>query len=121
MPYIVGTLKQTSLTLTGGAVESGVSSTTSTDETAIVSVSAAEYQSVEFKIQVTDSSSFNSTIVRAMHDGTNAYVSEYGTLQVAAGIATFSADVESGSLRLLAYPASSGLTTFSVIYTALNA
>ena len=121
MPYIVGTLKQTSLTLTGGAVESSVSSTTSTDEAAIVSVSATEYQSVEFKIQVTDSSSFNSTIVRAMHDGTNAYVSEYGTLQVAAGLATFSADVNSGSLRLLAYPASSGLTTFSVIYTALNA
>ena len=121
MPYIVGTLKQTTLSLTGGAVESGVTTTTSTDEAAILSVSATEYQSVEFKIQVIDSSTVNSTIVRAMHDGTNAYVSEYGTLQVAAGIATFSADVNAGSLRLLAYPSSSGLTTFNVVYTALNA
>ena len=121
MPYIVGTLKQTSLTLTGGAFESGVTTTVTTDETAIISLSATEYQSVEFKIQVIDSSTFNSTVVRAMHDGTNAYVSEYGTIQVAAGIATFSADINSGSLRLLAYPASSGLTTFNVVYTALNA
>ena len=121
MPYIVGTLKQTSLTLTGGAFESGVTTTVTTDETAIISLSATEYQSVEFKIQVIDSSTFNSTVVRAMHDGTNAYVSEYGTIQVAAGIATFSADINSGSLSLLAYPVYSGLITFNVIYTTLNA
>ena len=56
-----------------------------------------------------------------MHDGTSAYVTEYGTLQAPSGIATFSADLSAGQLRLLAYPASAGLTTFSVIYTALNA
>ena len=121
MPYIVGSLSQNSLNMTGGVVQSGVTTTTTTSETAIVSISAPKYQSVEFKIQVTQSSSYNSTIVRAMHDGTSAYVSEYGTLQVPSGIATFSADVSAGQLRLLAYPSSSGLTTFSVIYTALNA
>ena len=121
MPYIVGSLSQNSLNMTGGVVQSGVTTTTTTSETAIVSISAPKYQSVEFKIQVTQSSSYSSTIVRAMHDGTSAYVSEYGTLQVPSGIATFSADVSAGQLRLLAYPSSSGLTTFSVIYTALNA
>ena len=121
MPYIVGSLSQNSLNMTGGVVQSGVTTTTTTSEAAIVSISAPKYQSVEFKIQVTQSSSYNSTIVRAMHDGTSAYVSEYGTLQVPSGIATFSADVSAGQLRLLAYPSSSGLTTFSVIYTALNA
>ena len=55
-----------------------------------------------------------------MHDGTSAYVTEYGTLQAPSGIATFSADLSAGQLRLLAYPTTSGLTTFSVIYTALN-
>jgi hypothetical protein len=120
MPYIVGSLTKTNLNMTGGIVQSGVTTTTTTDETAIVSLSAPKYQSVEFKIQVTESSSYNSTIVRAMHDGTSAYVTEYGTLQVPSGIATFSADVNAGQLRLLAYPTTSGLTTFSVIYTALN-
>ena len=89
MPYIVGSLSQNSLNMTGGVVQSGVTTTTTTSETAIVSISAPKYQSVEFKIQVTQSSSYNSTIVRAMHDGTSAYVSEYGTLQVPSGIATF--------------------------------
>ena len=106
--------------MTGGVVQSGVTTTATTDETAIISLSAPKYQSVEFKIQVTESSSYNSTIVRAMHDGTSAYVTEYGTLQAPSGIATFSADLSAGQLRLLAYPSTSGLTTFSVIYTALN-
>ena len=118
MPYIVGSLTKTSLNMTGGVVQSGVTATT--DETALVSLSA-KYQSVEFNVQVTQSSSFNSTIVKAMHDGTSAYVTEYGTLQAPSGIATFSADLSAGQLRLLAYPASAGLATFGVIYTALNA
>ena len=120
MPYIVGSLTKTNLNMTGGVVKSGVTTTTTTDETAIISLSAPKYQSVEFKIQATESSSYNSTIVRAMHDGTSAYVTEYGTLQAPSGIATFSADLSAGQLRLLAYPTTSGLTTFSVIYTALN-
>ena len=120
MPYIVGSLTKTNLNMTGGVVQSGVTTTATTNETAIVSLSAPKYQSVEFKIQATESSSYNSTIVRAMHDGTSAYVTEYGTLQAPSGIATFSADLSAGQLRLLAYPTTSGLTTFSVIYTALN-
>ena len=110
MPYIVGSLTKTSLNMTGGVVQSGVTTTATTDETALVSLSAPKYQSVEFNVQVTQSSSFNSTIVKAMHDGTSAYVTEYGTLQAPSGIATFSADLSAGQLRLLAYPASAGLT-----------
>jgi hypothetical protein len=121
MPYIVGALTKTNLDMTGGIVRSGVTTTATTNETAIISLSAPKYQSVEFNVQATQSSSFNSTIVKAMHDGSSAYVTEYGTLQVPSGIATFSADLSGGQLRLLAYPSSAGLTTFSVIYTALNA
>ena len=107
--------------MTGGVVKSGVVTTTTTQETAIISLSAAEYKSVEFKIQAIQGANYNSTIVRAIHDGNNAYVTEYGTLNSPGSISTFSADYSAGQLRLLAYPASSGLTTFSVIYTALNA
>jgi len=121
MPYIVGALTKTNLDMTGGIVRSGVTTTATTNETALISLSAPKYQSVEFNVQATQSSSFNSTIVKAMHDGSAAYVTEYGTLQAPSGIATFSADLSGGQLRLLAYPASAGLTTFSVIYTALNA
>lgn len=121
MPYIVGSLTKTNLNMTAGVVNSGVKTTSTTAETAIISVSAVEYQSVEFKIQAIQGTNYNSTIVRAMHDGSNAYVSEYGTLNAPGSISTFSADYSAGQLRLLAYPASSGLTTFSVIYTALNA
>ena len=107
--------------MTGGIVRSGVTTTATTNETALISLSAPKYQSVEFNVQATQASNFNSTVVKAMHDGSSAYVTEYGTLQAPSGIATFSADLSEGQLRLLAYPTSAGLTTFSVIYTALNA
>jgi len=121
MPYIVGSITKTNLDMTAGIVNSGVKTTITTTETAIISVSAVEYQSVEFKIQATQGANYNSTIVRAMHDGSSAYVTEYGTINAPVSISTFSADYNSGQLRLLAYPSSSGLTTFNVIYMALNA
>ena len=49
MPYIVGSLTKTNLNMTGGVVQSGVTTTATTSETALVSLSAPKYQSVEFK------------------------------------------------------------------------
>ncbi len=48
-------------------------------------------------------------------------MSEYGTINQPTGIATFGADISSGALRLLGYPASSSSTTFKSIFTALEA
>jgi len=121
MPYIVGSLTKSNLDMSAGVVRSGVTTTTTESQTAIISVSASEYQSIEFKIQATRGSNHNSTIVRAIHDGSSAYFSEYGTINVSDSVSSFSVDYNSGQLRLLATPSSVESTTFKVIYTALNA
>jgi hypothetical protein len=60
------------------------------------------------------------SIVNTIHDGSSTYISEYGTINHPVGIATFSTDINSGLLRLLAYPNSSNTTTFKVILTAIK-
>jgi hypothetical protein len=48
-------------------------------------------------------------------------MTEYGTINQPVGVATFSSDISSGSLRLLGHPASASGTTFKVVFTALEA
>ena len=55
-----------------------------------------------------------------IHDGSDTYMTEYGTINQPIGIATFASDISGGSLRLLGYPNSSNNTTFKVIFTAIE-
>ena len=60
-------------------------------------------------------------MIKVIHDGTTAYMTEYGNVnQPDVGIATFSADINSGDLRLLGFPDSSDSTTFKVIFSAIK-
>ena len=122
MPYIVGTqpvTKQT-LLLSAGLVDSTISTTTSVGISTLVSIASSIYRSANYQIQVIQGTNYNTTSINVLHDGTNAYMTEYGTLNQPTGIATFSTDINSGALRLLGYPASSSSTTFKVIFTALQ-
>ena len=60
------------------------------------------------------------TTLNVIHDGSTSYMTEYGTINQPIGIATFSTDINSGSLRLIGYPALATETTFKVISTVLN-
>jgi hypothetical protein len=57
------------------------------------------------------------TTINVLHDGTNAYLSEFGTIRTGVNLATFDADINSGSLRLLATPTSSDSTVFKITKT----
>jgi len=120
MPYIIGAAPASSLNLSGGDIKSGVVTTTTTDATALVSLDATAYRSAYYQIQIAEGSTYNTTNVSTFHDGTTAYVTEYGTLKNGVGIATFDADVNAGQFRLIGYSASSGLTTFRIVYTAID-
>ena len=122
MPYIVGTqpvTKQT-LELSAGLVDSTISTTTSVGISTLVSIASSIYRSANYQIQVIQGTNYNTTSINLLHDGTNSYMTEYGTLNQPTGIATFSTDINSGALRLLGYPSSSSSTTFKVIFTALQ-
>tara|TARA_B100000945_G_scaffold76936_1_gene59354 strand:+ start:302 stop:673 length:372 start_codon:yes stop_codon:yes gene_type:complete len=123
MPYIVKTppvTKQT-LELSAGLVQSSISTTTSTDISTLVSLASTIYRSVNYQIQTTEGTNYNKTTINVIHNGTTAYLSEFGTINEPVGVATFSADISGDNLRLLGFPASSSSTTFKVIYTALDA
>ena len=122
MPYIVGVppvTKQT-LELTAGLVDSSISTTTSVGISTLVSIASSIYRSANYQIQVIQGSNYNTTSINVLHDGTNAYMTEYGTLNQPVGIATFSAQINSGTIQLLGYPASTNSTTFKVIYSAVK-
>ena len=123
MPYIVKTppvTKQT-LELSAGLVKSSISTTTSTDISTLVSLASTIYRSVNYQIQTTEGTNYNKTTINVIHNGTTAYLSEFGTINEPVGVATLSADINGNDLRLLGFPASSNSTTFKVIYTALDA
>ena len=110
----------TNLELIAGDIQSGVLTTSATGQATVMSISASTYRSVSYQIQAVQGSNYNMTTINVIHDGTNTYMNEFGTLNQPTGIATFSTDINSGALRLLGYPASSSSTTFKVIFTALQ-
>ena len=114
-------VSSTNLELIGGDIQGGILTTTSTSAATVISVSASTYRSVNYQVQIVQGTNYNSTTINVIHDGTNVYMSEYGTINQPTGIATFGADISSGSLRLLGYPSSSSSTTFKSIFTALEA
>jgi|TARA_B100000902_G_scaffold193907_1_gene185271 hypothetical protein len=122
MPYIVGTqpvTKQT-LLLSAGLVDSTISTTTSVGISTLVSIASTDFRSVNYQIQVVQGTNYNATSINLIHDGTNAYITEYGTLNQPTGIATFSADIDSDKIRLLGYPGTASTTTFKVIFAAVK-
>ena len=122
MPYIVGNETTSKLSMENGLVQSATVTTTATGAATLVSLTASSYRSVDYQIQVVKGSSYNTSLVKVVHDGTNAYMTEYGNVnQPSVGIATYSTDINSGTLRLLGYPDSSDSTVFKVIYSAIKA
>ena len=122
MPYIVGTPTVSKLSMENGIVQSSTLTTTSTGAAALVSLTASTYRSADYQIQVVKGSSYNTSLINVVHDGTNTYMTEYGNVnQPSVGIVTFSTDINSGDLRLLGYPDSSDSTVFKIIYSAIKA
>ena len=111
----------TNLELVAGDIQSGILTTTSTNTAVVMSISATTYRSVNYQVQVTRGTNYNMTTINVIHDGTTTYMTEYGTINQPVGVATFSSDISSGSLRLLGHPSSASGTTFKVVFTALEA
>ena len=110
----------TNLELIAGDIQSGVLTTTSTSPAVVMSISASTYRSAQYQVQVTEGTNYNMTTINVIHDGTDTYMTEYGTINQPIGVATFSSDISGGALRLIGYPAFVSPTTFKVIFTAIE-
>ncbi len=98
-------------------IESGSSTKEATSQASVDSFTASSYRSAQYQVQITRGSSYQMTTINVLHDGTNAYLSEFGTIKTGSNLATFDADINSGSLRLLATPTTSDSTVFKITKT----
>jgi len=110
----------TNLELIAGDIQSGVLTTSSTSPAVVMSISASTYRSAQYQVQVTEGTNYNMTTINVIHDGTDTYMTEYGTINQPIGVATFSSDISGEALRLIGYPAFVSPTTFKVIFTAIE-
>ena len=121
MPYIVGNETTSKLSMENGLVQSATVTTTATGAAALVSLTASTYRSVDYQVQAVKGSSYNTSLIKVVHDRTNTYMTEFGNVnQPSVGIATFSTDINSGDLRLLGFPSSSDSTVFKIIFSAIK-
>jgi hypothetical protein len=87
----------------------------SNTQTAINTFATASYRSAHYTIQVSDGTDFHMTHVMVFWKGSDAYITEYGTMYSNAALTTLDADVSGGNVRLLATNASaSGTFTYKV-------
>ena len=93
--------------------------TTSTSQVSITSLPIASYRSAEYTIQITEGTKYHVTKIIAIHDGTSVTFNEYGTIITSTSLATFTLDINSGNMRLLATPASTNSTSFKVKFDAI--
>ena len=94
--------------------------TTSTSADTISSISATVFRSATFQVQITRGTQYHMTTINVIHNGTVAFMSEYGTIRTGAVLATFDADINSGNLRLRATPTSADSTVFKLSKTTIK-
>ena len=101
-------------------LSSNTLTTTSTSADTVASVSATVNRSATFQVQVTRGTQYHMTTINVIHNGTVAFMSEYGTIRTGAVLATFDADINSGNLRLRATPTSADSTVFKLSKTTIK-
>ena len=98
----------------------GVTTTTTSSETPVDTFSTSTYRSAKYFIQITEGTSYHTTEISVVHDGTATYNTEYATLKNNELLSTFDTDINTGNVRLLATPTSSSSTTFKIVRTLIN-
>jgi fibronectin-binding autotransporter adhesin len=87
---------------TQAAVEASTTTVATTSQTATDTFAAATFRSAEYLVQISQGSSYQISKILLTHDGTTAYITEYGTITSGAStLGTLDADISGGNVRLL--------------------
>lgn len=84
--------------------------TSSLAQVTLDSFAAATYRSAKYEIQVTSGTKYHVLEVRVLHDGTTAWLNQYGEIWTEGSLGTFSTDVTGGNVTLLFTPLNSSTT-----------
>jgi len=99
-------------------IDTTVVTSTATTQIALHSFPITSFRTARFTIQITNStdSTYHSTEIIAVHDGTTANITEFGEVHTGSSVeATFDADINSGNFRLLATPTSTNTMQFKIV------
>ena len=96
------------------SLQSASSTTTTTSSTSIDTFNINIYRSAQYQIQITRGTLYHLTTLNVLHDGTDVYISEFGTIRTSESLASFDADINSGNVRILVIPTSDVSTTFKI-------
>lgn len=96
-----------------------LTTTTTTANQVVDSISASAYRTVKYLVQVSSGADFQTSEILAIHDGTTVSVTEYGTLMTAGSIASFDINISSGNLQLTVTPVNAS-TAIRVLRTAIG-
>jgi len=102
-------------------LNTSTSTTTSTSQSAVDTFSVTDYRSASYQVQITRGTEYHVTSLNIVHDGTNVYVSEFGTINTGSVLASFTADINSGSVRILATPTTTASTVFKMYRNLIRA
>ena len=94
-------------------------SMSTTSATTVATHAIATYRSVNYKVQVTQGSNYHMTEINVIHDGTNALMTEYGSV-FTSSLGTFDATISSGNLLLQFTPGSNTSCAVKVMSTATS-
>ena len=101
-------------------VRSDSTSVSATSATTVASHAVATYRTVKYQVQITQGSSYHTTELTAIHDGTNVALTEYGTVFTGSSLATFDATITSGNMLLQVTMGSNTSATIKVISSAIS-
>ena len=97
-----------------GSMQSSSNSYTFTGPTATIQTvdafATATYRSVEYLVQTSNATTFQVSKMLGIHDGTSAYITEYGIINNGVSTGVFSASITAGSFNLQLTPTSNTIT-----------
>ena len=101
-------------------VRSDSTSVSATSATTVATHAVATYRSVKYQVQITQGSTYHSTELNAIHDGTTVYLTEYGTIFSGSSLATFDSAISGGNMLLKVTMGSNASSTIKVISSAIS-
>ena len=97
----------------------GTATTTSSSAANMDTFTAATFRSAKYQVSIVDSTNtrFGIYEIFVTHDGSSAYITAQGISDTGENLATFSADINSGSVRVRVVPISDASTVFKFVRT----
>jgi len=97
------------------------STITGTSLTNLDSFDATEYRTAKYLAQIKDGAAVHSSEVMVTHNGTNAYISEYGIVTSGSELGEFTASLAAGTLTLQFTPTSATSMVIKLIRMSISA